>query len=65
MTLHFRLPRKDLTYARPHEVIIICVPFHFQKYPSGTIKYICAIFMAIVEREKLIAGSSMGQNKTN
>lgn len=65
MTLHLSLPRKDPIYARPHQVIIICVPFHVQKYPSGTIKYICAIFMVIVEREKLIPGSSVCKNKTS
>lgn len=65
MTLHLSLPRKYLIYTWPHQVITICIPFHFQKYPSGTINYIWTIFMVIVEREKCIPGSLVCKNKAN
>ena len=63
MIIHPSLPRKDLIYAWSHQVIIIYVPLHFRKYPSRIIDYICVLFMGIVEREKLIPGSSVCKTK--
>lgn len=63
MTMNLSLPGKDMIYACPHQVIIIYVPFYFQKYPSGIINYICALFMGIVKRRKFIPGFSVYENK--
>lgn len=63
MTMYLSLPRKDLIYVWSHQVIIICVSFHFQKYSSRIINYICALFIGTVEKEILIPGSSVNKNK--
>lgn len=61
--MYLSLPRKDLIYVWSHQVIIVCVSFHFQKYPSGIINYICVLFIDIVEKEILIPGPSVNKNK--